>query len=479
MKPIQTNTMKQTTKTVLATATAALAVLAGQPTAHAQSADTLIDKLVEKGVLTTKEAKELRQEADNDFTKAFAAKTGMPDWVTSMKLGGDFRLRYDGIFIDNPNSSASDRNRLRYRLRFGPTFNLFDNVEIGIRLGSGENKNGANPFGDPISGNDSYTQNGGKKPLWIDLAFVKWNAINGPTWGLSLTAGKMENPFTLSDVLFDTDYTPEGFAAQLSYRANDQHSFNWNSGFFALSEIPSSSKDSYLLGTQLRWEATWSSKFSTSLGLSLLTISDPEQLATVAAAAGTPANQTVPDVNKGNLRAGATGTPRSSFNPFVIDGSASYSLESFPFYPGQFPIRVFGDYVNNPGANSIRDSAYMAGIAFGKSGKKGTWDLSYRWKRLEGDYWFEELADSDHGAYYAPPSVSPAAGTASRWSGSGTAGGYGAGVNIQGHWMRAAYSITDYLTVSATYYLFKLIDTAPGAANPDTGRIQIDASFKF
>ena len=45
--------------------------------------------------------------------------------------------------------------------------------------------------------------------------------------------------------------------------------------------------------------------------------------------------------------------------------------------------------------------------------------------------------------------------------------------------MRAAYSVTDYLTVSATYYLFKLIDTAPGAANPDTGRLQLDASFKF
>lgn len=329
--------MKQTTKTALAVTTTALAVLAGQPTAHAQSADTLIDKLVEKGVLTTKEAKDLRQEADNDFSKAYAAKTGMPDWVTSMKLGGDLRLRYDGIYIDNPNTTASDRNRLRYRLRFGPTFNLFDNVEVGIRLGSGENKNGANPFGDPISGNDSYTQNGGKKPLWIDHAYVKWTAINTPTWGLSLAGGKMESPFQLSDVLFDPDYTPEGFAAQLSYQVNDNHLLKFNNGFFALSEISSSSKDSYLLGTQLRWDAAWSKQFSTSLGLSLLTISDPEQLATVAAVTGTPGNQTVPNVNQGNLRAGTTGTPRSSFNPYVIDAAASYTLESFPSIPDSSP----------------------------------------------------------------------------------------------------------------------------------------------
>ena len=391
-----------------------------------------------------------------------------------MKLGGDLRLRYDGIYIDNPNTTASDRNRLRYRLRFGPTFNLFDNVEIGIRIGSGENKNGANPFGDPISGNDSYTQNGAKKPLWIDQAYVKWTVINSPTWGLSLAGGKMENPFHLSDVLFDPDYTPEGFAAQLSYRVSDQHSLKFNNGFFALSEISGSSQDSYLLGTQLRWEAAWNDKFSTSLGLSLLTISDPQNLGTPLTTPVGP-NQTVPNVNQGNLRAGAAATLRPSFNPYVIDGSASYTLDSFPFYPGQFPIRVFGDYVNNPGANSIRDSAYMAGIAFGKSGKKGTWDLSYRWKRLEGDYWFEEVVDSDHGAYYAPPSTAPTAAVPSRTS----VAGYGAGVNIQGHWMRAAYSVTDYLTLSATYYLFKLIDTAPGAANPDTGRLQIDASFKF
>ena len=388
----------------------------------------------------------------------------MPDWVSSMRLGGDLRLRYDGVYIDHPN--YNDRNRLRYRLRFGPTFNLFDDYEIGIRLGSGEQKssaaNAATPLGDPISGNDTFTNNGGKKPLWIDLAFVKWKAINNANWGLSFTFGKMENPFQLSEVMFDPDYTPEGFGSQLSYRLNDAHTFKWNNGFFALKEIDGSSRDSYLVGTQVRWDANWSPKLASSLSASFLAISDAAALQ----------SERLPDLNSGNLRKAVTGpggagtAPASNFNPFVVDGSVTYTLESFPLYPGQFPIRLVGEYANNPGANSIRDSAYAAGISLGKSGKKGAWDITYRWKRLEGDYWFEELPDSDHGAYIAS--------TFARGS-----AGYRPGVNIQGHYMRGAYSLNDALTLSVTYYLFKLIDSPVGAANPDTGRIQIDASWKF
>src|SRR6185503_16553358 len=42
--------------------------------AQAQSADALLDKLVDKGILTTKEANELRQEANAGFRKAYQVK---------------------------------------------------------------------------------------------------------------------------------------------------------------------------------------------------------------------------------------------------------------------------------------------------------------------------------------------------------------------------------------------------------------------
>src|SRR5687768_12257185 len=80
-------------------------------TASAQSSDALIDKLVEKGILSVKEANELREEADKGFTQAYSVKSGMPEWVSTLRFNGDFRARYDGIYSDIP--GVVDRHRAR------------------------------------------------------------------------------------------------------------------------------------------------------------------------------------------------------------------------------------------------------------------------------------------------------------------------------------------------------------------------------
>ena len=178
--------MKPTTKLALAAASALAASVVAPSSASAQSVDTLLDKLVEKGVLTTKEAQVLREESDKDFTRAYQSKSGLPDWVTSLRLGGDVRLRYDGIYQDPPAGTLptfTDRNRIRYRLRVGVTATMQDDFEVGMRLTSAENKAaaGATPAGDPISGNDTMTGNGSKKLVWIDLAYAKF-ARNRLRW---------------------------------------------------------------------------------------------------------------------------------------------------------------------------------------------------------------------------------------------------------------------------------------------------------
>src|SRR5882672_9014303 len=101
-------------------------------TAAGQSADALIDKLVEKGILTVKEANELREEADKNFSQAYSVKSGMSDWVSALKFNGDFRARFDTVFTDATAVSGGRtnrfvaRNRFRNRLRLGVTASLFD-----------------------------------------------------------------------------------------------------------------------------------------------------------------------------------------------------------------------------------------------------------------------------------------------------------------------------------------------------------------
>src|SRR5262245_50429743 len=94
-------------------------------TSQGQTADALIRKLVEKGILTQAEATSLLAESTNDFNRALEPKTTMPPWVNSISFGGDFRGRYDGIYQHDsntgPGSATEDRHRFRYRLRYGLT----------------------------------------------------------------------------------------------------------------------------------------------------------------------------------------------------------------------------------------------------------------------------------------------------------------------------------------------------------------------
>ncbi|MSU61996.1 MAG: hypothetical protein EXS31_06320 [Pedosphaera sp.] len=151
----------------------------------------------------------------------------------------------------------------------------------------------------------------------------------------------------------------------------------------------------------------------------------------------------------------------------AVDASVTYILEKFPLYTGQFPIRFFGEYANNPAAPT-KNQSYQGGIQFGKSGKKGTWDLTYRYIVLGADSMYEELVDSDFGAYYG---TGPA--------GSGVGAGYGPGTNLRGHVVKMAYSPYDSFTFGITYYLASVIDELPSGSKSEVGRIQVDAIWKF
>jgi hypothetical protein len=287
----------------------------------------------------------------------------------------------------------------------------------------------------------------------------------------------MENPF-VTDMAFDADYTPEGVALQGSYAINDSHSLKWNGGAFILDEINQGSQasdDPMLFGVQLRHDAKWTPKLSSSIGVAWYTIKDPENLT----------NGAVPNIQVGNTRY-AVSVPGSDtkvagslvhdYYPIVADAAVTYTLNRVPAYPGRFPIRVAGEYMENPGADT-RNNGYWAGVFFGKAGKKGTWEASYRFKRLEADAWYEEFVDSDYSAYYeTPPGGSTAA--------SGFGPGIRAGTGIQGHIIRIGYAPSDAFQLGATYLLSELINpplvgTPLHRSESGSHRLQVDATWKF
>jgi len=432
-----------------ATAVAATAIIPG---AHAQSADALIEKLVQKGILTSKEARELREEADKDVTKASASKTGLPGWVNSIQFGGDFRGRFEGFYSGNP--AAVDRNRFQYRLRFGATVSMLDNMDVGIRLASS-----GDTASNPISGNQTFDNNASKKPLSVDLAFARWTAINSPEWQAVFTVGKMENPMVFTPAVMDRDYTPEGFGQQFTYRAGERHEFRLNLGEFVLEERAASSLDTYLVSGQLRWDAKWSPKWQTTLGFAGLAISGKDSL--------TIANGQL-NIGEGNTRIGGTsaGAPAYNFNPFIVDAGITYVVPEVSFYKGAFPIRLSGEFLHNPAAPRDNE-AYSLKLTMGKAGKKGLWETSYELREVQADSIYEELPESDFNAFTQ----------AARMTG-GTAGFIG-GTNVRGHIFRVGYTPFDSLTLGVTLWVTDAVHETPVGSAAGATRIQVDALWKF
>lgn len=446
-------------------AAGALASLALGSNAHAQSADVLINKLVDKGILTPTEAKELRKEADAGFSKAYQVKSGMPDWVTSLKFNGDVRARYEGFYADN----FTDRSRFRYRLRFGVTAVLKDRLEAGFRLSSSDPAAGGNFGGDPISPNTTWQDNASRKFVYLDLAYGKWTFLNNPFVVGGVTVGKMENPFVLSDMVFDLDYMPEGGALHVAFNIADKHSLKLIGAGFVLDEFGNSSRDPFIVGAQLRLDSKWSPTLATSLGVAGLDIMSKEKLGG-GSGFTTNAGWNVPNQNGGNTRSGASLNLDNNYNPIVADASIIYSLQKFPLYSGPFPIKVGGEFMYNFPADR-ENTAYNVGITFGKAGKKGLWQIGYQWKELKSNAWWEELTDSDFGGFYGANVGNRTAGL--------TVPGYVAGTNIRGHIVRASFSPADAWALNVTWYRTETITEAAGAPSAHMNRLQVDALWKF
>ncbi|TAJ99932.1 MAG: hypothetical protein EPO39_16205, partial [Candidatus Manganitrophaceae bacterium] len=190
----------------------------------AQEQKTLEELLVEKGTITKEEAVSVQ-------TTRFAK------WVDRINFSGDLRLRQENFMMDSPNI---DRSRQRFRLRLGSTLKI-DDLLVGFQLASGT--------GEQVSTNQSFDNLFSQKQLWIQQAYLQWKAAR---W-LSITGGKMTNPFYRaysSDIVWDDDVTPEGFAQNLTFKMTDTIVLFVNAGQLVLDEDSTDNNDQWLFGEQ-------------------------------------------------------------------------------------------------------------------------------------------------------------------------------------------------------------------------------------
>jgi putative porin len=193
---------------------------------RASDDSALLDVLVKKGILTTKEAEKLQAEVSKEpvTTGPQGPNIKIGDWVQELNLYGDIRLRefwqnFEQQLPKPPGATAYDQNiqrqRIRFRLRLDATFKLADNFFGGVELSTSDNRDGNTTNATYTSGFDNYN-------IYISRAFIGWAPIDG----LTFVAGKQSNPFYTTELNWTPDAGPTGIVERIDFH----RLFGWDAG---------------------------------------------------------------------------------------------------------------------------------------------------------------------------------------------------------------------------------------------------------
>ena len=163
--------------------------------------------------------------------------------LTELELFGDFRLRYEyrgGRTDDTPVAAPSpgvagthdwqERERERYRLRFGLRGTVLDDWFFGLRLETSSSARSTNVTMGGDAGNGNGPFNKGDDGIAVGQAYLGYKGFPDVT----LTGGRFAIPFVKTLLVWDDDINVEGLAEQW------KHTFTFGGG---APPPPSFSKD--------------------------------------------------------------------------------------------------------------------------------------------------------------------------------------------------------------------------------------------
>ena len=362
-----------------------VALGAGLRLAQAGEIDILLQKLVEKGVLTAGEAQQIGTETKEQVKAEIAAGkfSSLPAWVQNTKIKGDFRVRYQ---LDHAKTSdagvTSDRNRGRIRLRVGLDSKVNDKIMVGAGIATGTTD--VTSYDSARSNNQSFGNGFSKKALVLDYAYVKYSPL---PWA-SIMGGKMKyQPWRPTDVMIDNDITPEGGVLQLSKTVGKANLFLDNM-VFVLSETEPSTTDTAAYAVQGGVEYPLLDTVSVKGALSYYDFSSVKGKL-LDGSQGT--NTRIASKYMYAFRELTPGVELGIKSPFkalaTATGLSALDIEKISF---------FGEYYNNLAAPA-KNTGYAAGFGFGneKVDAWGKWQFQCVYSMLEVDSVLDILPDSD------------------------------------------------------------------------------------
>jgi len=428
--------------TVSRLALGAALVAGASSLAQAQDSGPLVDALVRKGILTDQEAEEIRADLLRDFGTSSPGKVDLSSSITRFKLSGDIRLRqqFESQTPTSDTDISNERSRTRVRFRLNGDFELQRGWSAGFAL---ETATAAD------SGNQTFEN--GADDYGISLARAYVGYTNGD---FTFVGGKQKNIFYTTDLVWDGDINPQGLTEQYLWTVNDKTSVTFRAGQLLMDDNnefsgpTTSATDAWMFYQQAELSQKIGSRLELKAapGFFLYNASTLAGLGNEAAFNGTTENLKV-IVLPGEL----------SFKDL---GGAGYGLKAYwdIAYNTTAEDRVREAYAQ-PASVDEDPLAWLVGLSYGYGAGKTAGD----WK-VSADYRQIGLGSID-------PNINDSDFAFSR-------------LNQEGFKISAAYNLTDFASLNATYMNTQekeaLPGSGPGVANLDSSDLfQLDLNVKF
>jgi hypothetical protein len=407
------------------------------PGAQAGEVGVLINKLIQRGILSESDGRELLREIQDEegrqeqTVREIAAQTAskevkkqaeaggmeIPQWVKHIKFKGDFRLRYQDE--DTQHDEKESRDRYRIRWRFGAESKVNDQWKAGFGLASGS--------GDPRSTNQTLENTFQTPDARLDFAYAEYTPF---PW-VNLYGGKFKNPiWGPKDLLWDGDIRPDGAAASLRFKLEPAEIFI-TPAYFILDEYSADKDDPAMALVQ--------AGANVDIGKAMY-----------FKVAGTYYNFVNVTGNSFEYSAGtnsvdAAGKLTQNYDSLAGDAELGINLS------GPVPmVAVFGQYVKSDA--DAESKGWLVGFKFGhkKVSDLGQWQVKYNYRKLEKDAWPDFLPDSDF---------------------------YGGSTNVKGNEVELALGLAKHVEFGIDYYF----DVKPinGATDRKQKVLQADLILKW
>lgn len=426
-------------------------------------------------------------------TEGWGVPEALPAWMRSIALYGDTRVRYqyDAFAEDNAANTylnfnevndaggitpagpfaflntTEDRSRWVGRIRAGLIASISPNMFANVRLSTGNLQNAVSP-------NHNYGQYHQKWITGFDLAYLQWNPTALPV-SQNLTAGRMENRWSWTDMIWDNDVSMEGIYYGIGNQGPYlQRGFGAAIGYYPMREFELSEEDA--------WRA--SAKLSGSFGIGgdswIALKAAYHYYENISGRRNAPESRlndptAAPFFQRGNTTFDIRNDLDPDTNLFAL--AADYELLNYTavingVFPGGNQLRLTADYVQNRGFNEDdvldrtgvaieeRNEGYLAELRFGKLQginigdggmrdiTRGDWALAVTYRSMQRDAVIDAFVDGDFGD---------------------------GGTDVEGYTLALYYAFLDDFEIRARYMSSSEIDGPP--LTIDTLQIDLNARF--